>query len=85
VTLYVSLATAALFAIGVSVLFAVALGRAAAHEDALLEGEARRLLAQRPLTAPIPRPRPAGPLHGDRFQMERLQSIHGSARPAKPR
>lgn len=47
-TLYVSLAAAALFAIGMGVLFAVALGRAAAHEDALLEREARRLLAQRP-------------------------------------
>ncbi len=46
-TLYVSLAAAALFAIGMSVLCAVALGRAAAHEDDLLEGEAHRLLTRR--------------------------------------
>ena len=48
VTLYVSLAAAALFVIGMSALLAIALGRAAAHEDALLEHEARRLLAARP-------------------------------------
>jgi hypothetical protein len=61
VTLYVALAATMLFAIGMSVLLAVALGRAAAHEDDLLEGEARRLLAQSPTTHSLPRPRSAGP------------------------
>jgi len=73
VTFYVPIAAAALFAIGVSVLFAVALGRAAAHEDTLLEGEARRLLAQNPLTASIGLQRSSGPPPGERLQAGRPQ------------
>ncbi len=80
-TFYVPIAAAALFAIGVSALFAVALGRAAAHEDALLEGEARRLSAQNPLTASIGLPRSSGPPPGERFQAGRPQA--GRPQPAR--
>lgn len=74
-TLFVPIAAALCAAVGASLLVALALGRAAAHSDALFDRDARLLIARdtrqpRPPAAP-PRSRPypnhPDPAHARRY------------------